>query len=316
MQKHIGQAVRFASIFSLSLSLLAAGWTMPAQAQVKLEHKFVEGTKTVNHMNMKIKQTLSLAGMNLETDSDRFVIASTQVGKRNAEGKIRVNQQTDKLSVTIKMPGGLMLTFDSDDPNKKPDNPALQPLVDVMRALSQAKIVSVYDQAGKVIAIEGLDKAAENVPEAARGDFDAEKAKKNANQELDRLPTEPIKVGDSWSRNTELGLGSGQIMSMTIEYKYLGEVQDGGKTLDKIESKTTSVSFSIADDSKLPLRVSKSDLKPTESSSTLLFDRTAGQWHSNKGKVRIQGDLDFTVNGQPLPAKLDLTIESDTTRQP
>lgn len=314
MLKHMGRSVRYAGI--LSLSLFAAGWTMPVQAQVKLEHKFVEGAKTVNHTNMKIKQTLSLAGMNLETESDRFVIATLQVGKRDADGKIRVSQQTDKMSVTAKIPGGLTLSFDSDDPNKKADNPALQPFVDVMRALSQAKIVSVHDQSGKVVAIEGLDKAAENVPEDARGDFDAEKAKKSANQELERLPTEPLKVGDTWTRNIELGLGSGQIMNMTIEFKYIGEAKDGGKTYDKIESKTTGVSFSIADDSKLPLRVAKSDLKPTESSSTMLFDRAAGQWQSNKGKVRIQGDLEFTVNGQPLAAKLDLTIESDTTRQP
>lgn len=314
MLKHMGRSIRYASI--LSLSLLAAGWAVPAEAQVKLEHKFVEGTKTVNHTNMKIKQTLSLAGMNLETESDRFVITSTQVGKRDADGKIRVNQQTDKLSVSIKLPGGLMMTFDSDDPNKKADNPALQPLVEVMKALSQAKVVFVHDQAGKVVAVEGLEKAAEGVPEDARGDFDGEKAKKNANQEQERLPAEPIKVGDTWTKNTDLNLGSGQVMNMTIEYKYLGEAKDGGKTYDKIESKTTSVNFTITDDSKLPLRVAKSDLKPTESSSTMLFDRAAGQLQSNKGKVRIQGDIEFTVNGQPLPAKLDLTLEIDTTRQP
>ncbi len=314
MLQHMGRSVRYASI--LSLSLFAIGWTIPAQAQVKLEHKFVEGTKTVNHTNMKVTQTLSLAGMNLETSSDRFVIASSLVGKRDADGKIRVEQNTDKLSVSVKLPGGLSLSFDSDDPGKKADNPALQPFVDVMAALSKAKIVFVHDQSGKVVAVEGLDKAAEKVSEEARGDLDPEIAKKNANQEQERLPTDPVKAGNTWTRNSELGLGSGQIMSLTVEYKYLGETKDGSKTYDKIEAKTINTSFSIADNSKLPLRVTKSDLKPTESSGTMLFDRAAGQWHSNKGKLRIQGDLEFSINGQNLPAKLDLTLESDTTRQP
>ena len=93
MLSHIGHVLRFGSV--LSLSLLAAGWSVPAQAQVKLEHKFVEGQKTVTHTTMKIKQTLTLAGMGLDTDSDRFVISSAQVGKRDAEGKIRVEQKTD-----------------------------------------------------------------------------------------------------------------------------------------------------------------------------------------------------------------------------
>lgn len=310
MLKHFGQPVRFAGI--LSLSLFAAGWTQPAQAQVKLEQKLVEGAKTVNHTNMKVTQTLSLAGMNLETSSDRFVIVSSKAGKRETDGKIRVDQNVDKLSITVKLPGGLMLTFDSDDPNKKAENPALQPLVDAMGALSKAKIVFIYDQAGKVVAVEGLDKAAEKVSEEARGDLDPEVAKKNANQEIDRLPSDPVKVGDTWSRNADLNLGSGQIMSMTTEYKYVGEVKDG----DKIEAKTTTTTFSIAEGSKLPLRVTKSDLKPTESSNTLLFDRSAGQFQSNKGKLRIQGDLEFSINGQTLPAKLDLNLESDTSRQP
>lgn len=314
MLSHIVRGFRFGSV--LSLSLLATGWAAPAMAQVKLEHKFEDGRKTITHTTMKIKQTLTLAGMGLDTESDRFVISASQVGKRDAEGKVRVEQWTDKLTTTAKLPGGITLSFDSDDPNKKADNPALEPFMQVMRAAAKSRPVLVRDQSGKVVAVEGLDKAAEEVPEELRGDFDPEKAKKTANQELENLPSNPVKVGDTWTKNADLPLGSGQVMSMTVEYKYLGEVKEGDKAFDKIEAKTTAVSFSIADDSKLPLKVTKSDLKPTESSETMLFDREAGQFHSTKGKIRIQGDLDFTINGQALPGKLDLTIESETVRQP
>ncbi|MBC7815368.1 MAG: hypothetical protein IAG10_00550, partial [Planctomycetaceae bacterium] len=77
---HIGRVLRFGSV--LSLSLLAAGWAVPVQAQVKLEHKFIEGQKTVTHTTLNVKQTLTLAGMGLDTNSDRFVISTAQVGKR------------------------------------------------------------------------------------------------------------------------------------------------------------------------------------------------------------------------------------------
>lgn len=314
MLSHIVRGFRFGSV--LSLSLLAAGWAAPAMAQVKLELKFPDGQKTVTHTTMRIKQTLTLAGMGLDSDSDRFVISTSQNGKRDADGKIRIEQSTSKFTTTAKLPGGLSLSFDSDDPNKKADNPALEPFMQAMRAVSKSKPVLVRDQTGKVVAVEGLEKAAEELPEALRSDFNPETAKKNANQELETLPSKPVKTGDTWTKNADLPLGSGQVMAMTVEYKYLGEVTDGGKAFDKIEAKTTAVSFSISEDSKLPLKVTKSDLKPTESSETILFDRTAGQVHSTKGKIRIQGDLEFTINGQAVPGKLDLTIESEAVRQP
>ncbi|MFM9960556.1 MAG: DUF6263 family protein [Planctomycetaceae bacterium] len=300
----------------MSLSLLAAGWSEPAQAQVKLEHKVVEGQKTVTHTTMTVKQTLTLAGMGLDTASDRFVISATQVGKRDAEGKTRVEVKTDKLTITLKLPGGVTASFDSDDPNKKADNPALEPLMQLMRASAKAKITLVRDPSGKVVAVEGLDKVAEEVPEELRGEFNPEQAKKTANHELENLPDDVVKPGDTWTRMADLPLGSGQVMSLTTEYKYVGEVKEGDKTFDKIEAKATAVSFSIAADSKLPLKVIKSELKPTESTETKLFDRAAGQWHTIKGKIRIQGDIEFEANATKLPAKLDLTIESEIVRQP
>lgn len=314
MVLHIGRVLRFGSV--LSLSLLASGWSAPAHAQVKLEHKFIEGQKTVVHTTMKVNQTLTLAGMGLDTNSDRFVISSAQVGKRDAEGKIRIEQKTDKLTVTLKLPGGIEASFDSDDPNKKAENPALEPLMQLMRASANAKITMVRDQSGKVVAVEGLDKAAEGLPDELKGEFNPEQAQKAANQELESLPVDAVKPGDTWTKTADLPLGSGQVMNMTTEYKYVGEVKEGGKTFDKVEAKTTAVSFSIAADSKLPLKVTKSELKPTESTETKLFDRAAGQWHSTKGKIRIQGTLDFEINAMPLPGKLDLTIESEVVRQP
>lgn len=314
MLSRIIRSFRFGSV--LSLSLLAAGWAAPAFAQVKLEHRFEDGVKTVTHTTMKIKQTLTLGGMGLDSEQDRFVISTSQNGKRDADGKIRIEQRTDKITATAKLPGGLNLTFDSDDPNKKADNPALEPFMQVMRAAANSKPVFVRDQSGKVIAVEGLEKAAEELPEELRGDFNPENAKKNANQELENLPSKPVKVGDTWTKNSDLPLGSGQVMAMTVEYKYLGEVKEGDKTFDKIEAKTTAVSFSIAENTALPLKVTKSDLKPTESAETILFDRAAGQVHSTKVKIRVQGDLDFSINGQAFPGKLDLTIESEAVRQP
>ncbi len=308
------RAVRFGSV--LTLGLLATGWTATADAQVKLEVKQVEGRKTVVHTNLKVKQTLTLAGMPLETESDRFLISSVNTGKPDSDGKIRVAQKIDKLSLNLKLPGGTSLSFDSDDPGKKADNPQLEPIMQLLRASAKAEPTLVHDKSGKIVAVEGLDKAADGLPEELKDEFNEERAKKNANQELDRLPSDAVKPGDKWSKNSDMNLGSGQVMSFTTEYTYVGEVKDGTKTLDKIEAKATAVSYGLEATSKLPFKVNKSDLKVSETAETMLFDRAAGQWHSVKSKVRIQGDIELAINGQNLPGKLDLTIEADVLRQP
>jgi hypothetical protein len=88
MMLQIGRALRFGGV--LSLALLAAGWSSPAKAQVKLEHKYVPGSKQVVHTTMKIKQVATIAGINQDTESDRFIITSSEVSKPDAEGHVRV----------------------------------------------------------------------------------------------------------------------------------------------------------------------------------------------------------------------------------
>ena len=104
-------------------------------------------------------------------------------------------------------------------------------------------------------------------------------------------------------------------MKFSTEYKYAGEVQEGDKTLHKIESKTLSVSYALENNPNA--RVSKSELKPNESGGVLLFDTVAGQVQSVKSKIQIQGTFELTdANGVAYPGKLDLTFESEIVRQP
>jgi hypothetical protein len=183
-----------------------------------------------------------------------------------------------------------------------------------MRAAAKSRTTAVHDKTGKIIRIEGLDKLAEGLPDALKGEFDAERAKKNANQELDILPTDPVKVGDTWKRDSEMALGGGQSMKFSTEYKYAGEVKEGEKTLHKIETKTLSVTYTLENNPNA--RVSKSDLSPKDSGSVILFDANAGQMRSLKGKVQIIGDFELAAGGMTLPGKLDLTIESELVVQP
>jgi hypothetical protein len=102
-------------------------------------------------------------------------------------------------------------------------------------------------------------------------------------------------------------------MSFRIKYEYAGTVEQDGKTLDKITGKAFEVSYTVNPNGQF--QVTKSELKITDSNSTVLFDRERGHVDSLMSKFRIEGPLTLVINGTELPGKVDLTMESKSTRQ-
>ena len=100
-----------------------------------------------------------------------------------------------------------------------------------------------------------------------------------------------------------------------IQYTYDGTVDTNGVKLDKITRQPLKVKLTLADDAPLPFKLKESKLKP-EQSGTLLFDRDRGRVVERKESMRITGDITFIANGNDLPARLQLTIKSETTETP
>jgi hypothetical protein len=298
--------------------LLIAGFltAAPAQAQVRLELKYLPETTATTQVEANTKQILTIAGMDLETVSSRFVIATTKSGKRDAEGTLPVTTTIDKLQLNLTAPGGITLTFDSGDPDKKAENTLLEPLLEVLRISAKVKTTTLIDNANRIKSIEFTDNPAEKVGEDYKSQFDPEKKKKEAENELTSLPDKPVKVGDSWTHTTESDIGGGQTLTLETRYEYAGTEQKGNKTLDKITLKTTGVTYAMDPNTKSPLKIKSSELKITSSEGKVLFDRTLGAIVESTSKMRIEGDLKTEINGMELPAKLDLTLESKTALQP
>lgn len=102
-------------------------------------------------------------------------------------------------------------------------------------------------------------------------------------------------------------------MEFEPRYTYEGTVESGGRTLDKITAQATSVEFSLADDSPLPISLKESQLSIKESKSVISFDRALGRIVQSKETIRIKGELTFEANGQELPSELDLKMETELT---
>ena len=101
--------------------------TAAASAQVKFEAKYVESSKWETHRDSKTTQTLTLAGMNIDTKSSAFAVIEHAVGQRAADGALKVEEKTKTLQTEISFPGG-KIEFDSANLDKKADNPLLEPL--------------------------------------------------------------------------------------------------------------------------------------------------------------------------------------------
>lgn len=284
-----------------------------AHGQVKLERKYKEGSNRTVEVSTNLEQTLVIAGMNTETASETRMTVTSNVGKRDAAGQLRIDETINAMQITTKVMGS-EYSFDSSNPDKVGSSP-LEMLRPIHKALAGRKTTTVYNKNNEVVAVDFDQNLLNNAPEQVRnlvkGQLDAEQMKKTANEELQRLPSEPVKVGDTWERTSKANLGAGQIMTSTMKYTYEGEKEKNGKKLDKITFKTLSVDFGL-EDSPLPLSVKSSDLKPAESDGELWFDREAGIVVEQTAMVRIKGDITFVINNNDVPSQLDLKIQSSS----
>lgn len=288
----------------------------PVVAEVKLERKLREGSKETAHVETKTQQVMTIAGMDIETKATQFVIASSETGKRNSDGELAIVSRIDKLQSEISLPMGLKISFDSGDPDKKADNPLLEPVMQALRVSAKSKWTSLFDKANQLKSVE-YDKAlVDMVDDAFKSEFDPDRRKKNLQQELAALPDKPVSKGDSWMRTIESDFGSGQVLTVENRYEYLGTETVDGKPLEKIGVTATSVSFAQDQNTNAPAKVTSSELKVAESAGSILFDRDKGSAVRTANKLRVQGTIKLSVNGMEFPGKLDLTIESKNTVQP
>ena len=305
--------------FVSSASLMAAAVVglmavaSDVHAQVTLELKFAEGTKSSTQTESTVNQTLTLNGRETPTKSNTFMVSTTSIGTRAVDGTLVVVEKVESLQTELDF-GSVKIQFDSANPDKKADLPQLEPILDLFRAMAKFPMTRTLEaKTNKLKSVTLPDGELEKLGDAAKDRFDPEKLKKATEQTQAYLPDGPVKVGDKWDRATEVNLGAGQVMSFRTNYEYLGTVEQDNMTLDKIEGKVFEVSLAIVGNPVLQL--TKSDLKIKESAVTHLFDRERGQLVSKNAKVRIDGPLTLVAGGMELDGKIDLTIVDKSTRQ-
>jgi len=293
-------------------SLLLAA---PLAAQEKLAFKVEPGRKATFHTETKTDQTLTIAGMDLPTKVTVFQTETHTIGQPESDGSIKEIEKVQAMQVDMQLPGGLSFNFDSGNPSKKADNALLEPIAELFRVICEVPSTTTYDKSGELKSVELPAEAVARVGEQFQKEVQTEKLTKQTKQQRQFLPSDPVKPGDKWEVNAEAGLGGGQTFFLRTEYQYIGVVEKNGKKLHRITSKPLSVTYAMDADAPSPLKVTNSDLKIADGDGEILFDNERGMTVSKNEKSHITGDMTFTINGQELPGKLDLTMNVKSTLQ-
>ncbi len=301
--------------FSLPLlCVLSAG--IASSAEVTLQNKVTPNSKRVYHLDQKSEQVLTLGPQDIETKTSTFIVQHQTAGPKLADGSVEIVEKVEVLQNEIKLPGGLTFQFDSANPDKKADDARLEPIATLLRLTLKNPQTVVFDASGKVSAVRFSEDLASQVGEDYRSMFDTDRRKKTANQALAYLPEKAVKVGDQWEYTVDTDLGSGQTLTVTSQVEYKGTVEAGGKTLHRLVTTPKSTTYFMDPNSKSPLKILESDLKPTEGGGEVLFDAEAGELQKLESKIRIQGKLKAEAMGLQFPGKLDLTLAGKMVRQP
>lgn len=118
-------------------------------------------------------------------------------------------------------------------------------------------------------------------------------------------PENPIKVGDTWTKNDTMDAGG--IGKITSKAKYkLGKVDSGLATIDT----TADMTFKAGDGEGLPFKITKADFKIEKFTGSSVFDIKAGRLKESKSEMTMSGTMTVGVMGQEIDATLTQKVKT------
>ncbi|TWT51548.1 hypothetical protein KOR42_35960 [Thalassoglobus neptunius] len=297
-------------ILSLTAVLITSPLTVFAQTDLSYAPTFEQGEVTKSEVEMDIDQTLNIAGMDIVTAVDNYIVIKQTVESATS-GQVKMLGNLELMQMNMELPGGVSLNFDTGNPNNAvPDGP-LADIAKYIAVAAESTWEITYGDNHEVKSAKYTNDSNQDLPEAFSEEMSDDRLKKETETAINRLPKEPVAVGDTWERNEEAYLGSGQVFYLVREYTYVGPEQHNGKSMDKIDVKTKSLTFEISG-GKLPLELKDSELEVESSGGTLWYDPAIKDVVESSSDMHIVGDLTFIANGQELPSSLDLVMKVGT----
>ena len=163
--------------------------------------------------------------------------------------------------------------------------------------LYKSKWTVVLDKQDEISDLKLTKPKDVKVPDIFKSMFSKKYFRQSMTQEFTRMPVKPVKPGDTWERTESQELGGGQSLTMTVEYKYIGETEKNNKKLHKVTGKVKKVKYTQDPNEAAGAPVvTKSDLKAKTSDFVLLYDSEVGQIVDTRTKINLAGPL--TIEGR------------------
>jgi hypothetical protein len=316
--------MRMAALAVLGGLAVAGPGPARAQAEVKLEAKFLEGQSLRYQLRTQMNQQVKNLGMEMPSSLNRTVVRSEAIGKRRGDGGLPIAVKVESLRERQRLPAGLDVSYDSKDGTAKVANADLDFFKDAYKFEGHAAYTVVLDGKNRVRAIEGadalrgrIDKLDPNAADLLRSRYAADTLREDFEQAhaLAALPDGPVKPGASWERTEAYDRGAGLALVLRKKFEYAGTEKKGGKALDKITAKVLEAKYQQDPDSSAPLKLAKADIKVSSSEGTILFDREAGRVAESRERVELTGNLTFSAQGQDQRVGFDLTMRTEVQLQ-
>ena len=293
--------------------LLILATPLVATAQVTLKIQIPDNWSATTTTTAKTAQVLSIAGMDIETNTAQKVITKEQAGTRDPTGIIQVNSVIEAMKTKSSFPGGVEIVFDSTRENT-PAGTQFDVMLDLYKVMASSKISKKYNKQSRCVSLtnkmEGFDELDPTIKEAMKDVLEEDYLAEAENQRLKDLPSKPVNKGDTWPVTMSVRLGGGQVLELKQALTYQGEVTTkSGAKAHSITGKVISATLEQDPNANTPAKITGSELKVESSSQKILFDNDRGMIVLSELKFRLVGDLKLDINGMELPGKLDLTIE-------
>jgi len=279
----------------LLLGVVILGAAAPAYGQeVKLRWKFKEGDKFYVEDVQTTKTDVSVLGQQIKEEAKTTTVTSYTVKSVKSDSIVLVQKIE---SVDSRSQGGLGGSTEK-----------------IKEKMKGATFTVTITPDGKVTKFEGYQEFAKKLTD---GDdemskllgmfFSEELFKSSAEQSFNMLPDNPVKQGDTWTREGKMpvpGLGD---FKLTSKYTYEGKGEGGEKI--KARQDLMYVVPKGGGDIGGIMKIVKGDLKAENGKGHFLFDPEKGRLVKGEMNLFIKGRLTVEFGGQ----NIDISLTTDQT---
>lgn len=246
------------SKFRLLLTALTAIMLLNAcssdKDSVLLKFNLQKGKAYTYSMEMDMENTAQGQKMNSDMNFEYDIEVLD-----NTNGVVTLKNTYKRITMSMNMPN-MNIDIDTDEPAKDTaSDPMANPLNmmgNMFRAMKGKSFTMKVDAEGKVLEVTGIDQLADemvksmNLPEEAKAmaqqsfkaQFNEESIKQTFSQAFNIFPNKPIKAGDTWQKDVNMGGMMAAKMNTTYKVREIGGEDvtlDVNSTLDMGENKGT-----------------------------------------------------------------------------